>query len=179
MTKSIRQWAESIVFALAIALLINAFVFQRMVVAGPSMEPGLKDGDSLFVQKVAHTFSRLPDDGAVVVLDSRIERQRSVRDDLTESVHRLLKQPDYFYVKRVIGRPGDTIEIKNGLVFRNGRQLDEPYIKDRNGRDRDRVFAVPPGHLFVMGDNRNNSMDSRYFGSIPLEHCLGVVFGKL
>ena len=179
MTKSIRQWAESIVFALAIALLINAFVFQRMVVAGPSMEPGLKDGDSLFVQKMAHTFSRLPDYGDIVVLDSRIHRQRSVRDDLTESFSRLLKQPDYFYVKRVIGRPGDTIEIKSGLVFRNGRRLDEPYIKDQGSRGRDQVFTVPPGHLFVMGDNRNNSMDSRYFGSIPLEHCLGVVFGKL
>ena len=179
MTKSIRQWLESIVFALVIALLVNAFLFQRMVVAGPSMEPNLKDGESLFVHKVAHTLARMPAYGDVVVLDSRIHRQRTVRDDLTESFHRLLTQPDYFYVKRVIGHPGDAIEIRNGQVLRNGQPLDEPYTKDKRSRDRDRVFSVPPGHVFVMGDNRNNSMDSRYFGSIPLEHCLGIVFGKL
>ena len=79
MTKSIRQWLESIVFALAIALLVNAFLFQRMVVAGPSMEPNLKDGESLFVHKVAHTLARMPAYGDVVVLDSRIHRQRSIR----------------------------------------------------------------------------------------------------
>ena len=156
MTKSIRQWLESIVFALVIALLVNAFLFQRMVVAGPSMEPNLKDGESLFVHKVAHTLAKMPAYGDVVVLDSRIHRQRSIRDDLTESFHRLLTQPDYFYVKRVIGHPGDTIEIRNGQVFRNGQPLDEPYTKDKRSRDRDRVFSVPPGHVFVMGDNRNN-----------------------
>ncbi len=179
MAKTIRDWLGSIVIAAAVAVLINAFVFQRMVVAGPSMEPGLKDGQSLFVHKLTHTFAKLPAYGDVVVVDSRIRRQRSISDDLVESVQRLLQQPDYFFVKRVIGKPGDIIEIKSGVVYRNGNRLEELYIKEKPVGGGDSVFTVPPAHVFVMGDNRNNSMDSRYFGSVPKEHCLGVVFGTL
>lgn len=179
MFKTLWDWTSSIIIALAIALLVNAFVFQRMVVAGPSMEPTLRDADQLFVQKVTHTLSRMPDYGDVVVIDSRIDRQRSIGDELTESVQKLRTQPNYFYVKRVIGKPGDSIEFKQGLVYRNGQKLDEEYVMEPRIHDADRSLKVPPGHLFVMGDNRNNSLDSRRIGSIPLDHCLGIVFGKL
>lgn len=179
MLKSIWNWISSIVMALAIALFINAFVFQRMVVAGPSMEPTLNNGESLFVQKISHTLSRLPAYGDIVVIDSRLNRDRSLKDDLVEPVQKLLQQEDYFYVKRVIGRPGDTLEIKNGVLFRNGQLLNEPYLNEAVSQDSDRTMTVPPEHIFVMGDNRNNSLDSRRLGSIPLNHCLGNVFGKL
>lgn len=179
MFKTIWDWASSIIVAIVIALLINAFVFQRMVVAGPSMEPTLNDGENLFVQKVTHTLSQVPAYGDVVVIDSRIHRTRNISDDLVEPVQKLLQQADYFYVKRVIGRPGDTIEIKNGLVFRNGQRLHEKYLNEPVSHDADKIVTVPPGHIFVMGDNRNNSLDSRRLGSIPLNHCLGIVMGKI
>ena len=179
MAKTIWEWMSSIVMAAVIALLINAFVLQRMVVAGPSMEPTLNDGENLFVQKVTHSLSQMPSYGDIVVIDSRIHRARNVSDDLVEPVQKLLKQADYFYVKRVIGKPGDTIEIKNGMVFRNGQRLDEQYVNEPVSRDADKTMSVPPGHIFVMGDNRNNSLDSRRLGSIPLNHCLGIVVGKL
>ena len=179
MIKTLWDWGSSIVVALVIALLVNAFVFQRMVVAGPSMEPTLRDSDQLFVQKVTHTLSRLPSYDDVVVIDSRLNRKRSVADELTETVQKLRIQPNYFYVKRVIGRPGDTIEFKKGVVFRNGQRLEESYVMESMLHEADRIVQVPPGQLFVMGDNRNNSLDSRRIGAIPLDHCLGIVFGKL
>lgn len=177
--KTVWEWTTSIVIALAIALFINSFVFQRMVVAGPSMEPTLKDGEYLFVQKVAHTFDQLPSYGDVVVIDSRIQRERSIKDDLVEPVGKWIHQPDYVYVKRVVGRPGDTLEFKNGSVYRNGQLLNETYLKDTISHYADKMVTVPPGHIFVMGDNRNNSLDSRGIGSIPLNHCLGNVLGKM
>lgn len=179
MMKTIWEWMSSIVVALVIALLINAFAFQRMVVAGPSMEPTLRDSDQLFVQKITHTLSQLPDYGDVVVIDSRVGRKRNMSDELTETVQKLRMQPDYFFVKRVIGKPGDTIEFKNGAVWRNGEKLDEEYVKEPSGQDYNRIVKIPPGHLFVLGDNRNHSLDSRRIGSIPADHCLGIVFGKL
>jgi signal peptidase I len=176
--KTIWDWISSIVFALAIALLINAFVFQRMVVAGPSMEPTLNDGENLFVQKVAHTLDQLPEYGDVVVIDSRIHRERTIKDDLVEPLDKWLSQPDYIYVKRVIGKPGDTLEFKNGVVYRNKNRLTETYLKEPVSHYEEKAVTVPPGHIFVMGDNRNNSLDSRRLGSIPLNHYLGSVLGK-
>ena len=179
MARTIWDWVSSIIIALAIALFVNAFVFQRMVVAGPSMEPTLYEGESLFVEKVTHSLAQIPAYGDIVVIDSRIKRMRNISDDLVEPVQKLLKQADYFYVKRVIGRPGDTIAIKDGAVFRNGRRLQELYLNGPMQDEPDKTVTVPPGHIFVMGDNRNNSMDSRLMGSIPLKHCLGSVLGSL
>jgi len=176
--KTIGDWISSIVIALALALFINAFVFQRMVVAGPSMEPTLHDGENLFVQKVVHTFAQMPDYGDVVVIDSRIHRERSVKDDLVDPIEKWLSQPEYVYVKRVIGKPGDTLEFRNGAVYRNKNLLAETYLKEQASSYEDKTVIVPEGHIFVMGDNRNNSLDSRRLGSIPLDHCLGSVLGK-
>jgi len=177
--KALWNWISSIVIALAIALFVNAFVFQRMVVAGPSMEPTLYDGENLFVEKLTHSLSKIPAYGDIVVIDSRINRMRNITDDLVEPVQKMLRHIDYFYVKRVIGRPGDTIAIKDGAVFRNGQKLHEQYLAGPVSFETYKTVTVPPGHVFVMGDNRNNSLDSRRLGSIPLNHCLGSVFGKM
>ncbi|MHC1760162.1 MAG: signal peptidase I [Negativicutes bacterium] len=179
MVRTLWDWVSSIVIALAIALFVNAFVFQRMVVAGPSMEPTLYEGESLFVEKLTHSLAKTPAYGDIVVIDSRIHRMRNISDDLVEPVQKLLKQADYFYVKRVIGRPGDTIAVKDGAVFRNGQRLHEQYLNGPMHFEPDKTVTVPPGHIFVMGDNRNNSLDSRRLGSIPLNHCLGSVFGRI
>jgi signal peptidase I len=78
------------------------------------------------------------------------------------------------WVKRVIGLPGDTIMIKNNQVYRNGQRLKEDYIKEAMIDTPDAHFVIPENQIFVMGDNRNNSRDSREIGSIPIDHVLGV-----
>ena len=78
--------------------------------------------------------------------------------------------------KRVIGRPGDTLEFKDGHVWRNGEELQEPYTKDpAMNYSRTTPVVVPEGHVFVMGDNRNHSSDSRFIGPVPVDHVLGFV----
>ncbi|MNJ75537.1 Signal peptidase I S [compost metagenome] len=79
-----------------------------------------------------------------------------------------------FYVKRVIGLPGDTIEVKGGELYRNGTLLDEPYIKEAMLNNYEQVWEIPEDHVFVMGDNRNNSNDSRSIGPVPQDHIMGI-----
>ena len=85
-------------------------------------------------------------------------------------------QTNDVWVKRVIGRPGDVLEFKDGHVWRNGEQLQEPYTKDtKMNYTRSTSVTVPEGHVFVMGDNRNHSSDSRFIGPVPVDHVLGFV----
>jgi signal peptidase I len=85
-----------------------------------------------------------------------------------------LKADDrHVWIKRVIGKPGDTLEFKNHKVYRNGQALDEPYVKEQMIFESDKQWVVPEGHIWVMGDNRNNSSDSRVIGFVPLDHVLG------
>jgi signal peptidase I len=81
-----------------------------------------------------------------------------------------------FYVKRLIGKPGDILEFKDHKVYRNGIALQEPYIKEVMNFISDKKWVVPDKYIFVMGDNRNNSNDSRSIGFIPLDHVLGKKF---
>ena len=78
-----------------------------------------------------------------------------------------------YYVKRVIGKPGDVLEISSGELYRNGEKLEEPYIKETMNAFSQGKWEVPDGHVFVMGDNRNHSDDSRSIGAVPLNHVLG------
>lgn len=178
MLKTLREWFSSAMVAFALALFINAFLFQHMVVEGSSMEPTLREQEHIFINKGLHTLTRVPDYGDIVVIDSRLNRTRTVRDDLVEPVLKWVTPPGYIFVKRVVGRPGDTLEFRSGRIFRNGVLLEEPYLKETQGHDADRKLTVPDGHVFVMGDNRNNSLDSRRIGSVPLDHCLGQIFAK-
>ncbi|VBB07329.1 peptidase s26a signal peptidase i serine active site [Lucifera butyrica] len=169
----------SLAISLAIALFINVFVVQHMVVEGHSMDPTLQDREHLIVSKLSHSMKQLPDYGDIVVIDSRVNRKRTLQDDLTEPVAKFIHQPDYIFIKRVIGKPGDTLEFKNGRVFRNGVKLTEPYILEPMKTVADRKVIVPDNSIFVMGDNRNHSLDSRLIGNIPLDHVLGKLELKL
>ncbi len=176
--KEIWSWVRSLAIALLLALLITIFLFQPYKVEGHSMEPTLKDNQRIYVSKLLHTFSYLPDYGDVVVIDSRVERERTFLDDVRETPLVQLftgKEEGYvLYVKRVIGKPGDVLEFKDNQVYRNGTLLEEPYIKEPMKVEADGKWVVPEGHIFVMGDNRNNSKDSRDIGFIPLDHVLGT-----
>ncbi|MCS7461594.1 signal peptidase I [Paenibacillus doosanensis] len=174
----IRSWAGSIGAAIVCALLIGIFVIQPTKVMGHSMDPTLHDQQRIFISKLSHTFRYEPKYGDIVIIDSRVDRSRTLMDDIEE--HPLISlftgegENEIIYVKRVIGKPGDALEFKDHKVYRNGEALDEPYLNETMNYSSNEKLVVPEGHIFVMGDNRNNSKDSRSIGFIPLDHVLGI-----
>ncbi|WP_182535188.1 signal peptidase I [Fontibacillus panacisegetis] len=176
--KEIQSWSVAIIIGFVLSMVIGIFIIQPYKVDGYSMEPTLNDTQRIYAWKINHTLDKLPDYGDIVIIDSRVERDRSLMDDFME--HPIINlfsgkgDEEIFYVKRVIGLPGDTIEVKNGNVFRNGEQLNEPYIKEPMETGTDQVWEIPEGHVFVMGDNRNHSNDSRSIGPVPQDHVMGI-----
>jgi signal peptidase I len=184
--EEVYEWGHSIVIGFALALFLNIFVFQPTRVVGTSMEPTLHQNDYLFVSKLSHTFGIEPNYGDIVIIDSRVDRPRTWKDDVSDPVFVYLSifhKPatnHEFWVKRVIGKPGDVLEFHNGKVSRNGKLLHEPYLaQGTTNFPKDARIVVPKGDVFVMGDNRNYSMDSRIIGPVPLDHVLGTVIGKI
>lgn len=176
MLNKVRSWLGTCGMALALAFLISIFIFQPYKVEGHSMEPTLHDQERIYVSKLQHTFSSIPEYGDIVVIDSRVERERTFYDDVMElpvCQFVLGKQERIYYIKRVIGKPGDVIELTDHKFYRNGVELNEPYIKEPLNYSASEKWVVPKDHIFVMGDNRNNSHDSRAIGFIPLDHNMG------
>lgn len=175
--KEVWSWVRSLLIAFVLVLVIGIFLFQPYKVSGESMVPTLHNDQRIYVSKLVHTFSYLPDYGDIVIIDSRIDRPRTLKDEfLSHPVIQFLTgstEGRSNYVKRVIGKPGDTITIKDNQVFRNGVALEESYINGMMNYSTDEVWTVPEDHVYVMGDNRNNSLDSRKMGYIPLDHVLG------
>lgn len=184
--KELYEWVHSISIAFVIAFLINMFMFQPTTVLGNSMYPTLAEKDYIGLSRVAHTLRQEPQYGDVVVIDSRVHRPRTWRDDAQYSLNAYLgifsstAEPSHdYWIKRVIGKPGDVLEFDQGRVIRNGSVLSEPYVKeDMRYKSADKI-VVPAGHIFVLGDNRNYSSDSRYIGPVPIDHVLGKMFFKL
>ncbi|CAM4290210.1 signal peptidase I [Paenibacillus phoenicis] len=176
--KELGGWGFSIVLGFVLSMIIGIFIIQPYKVDGHSMEPTLTDNQRIYAWKFTHVLEKLPAYGDIVIIDSRVDRNRTFWDDVKE--HPIItwlsgrEEDDVFYVKRVIGLPGDTIEVKDGHVFRNGQQLEEPYIKEQMDPSAAQVWHVPENHVFVMGDNRNNSNDSRSIGPVPLDHVMGI-----
>ncbi|MFC7440898.1 signal peptidase I [Laceyella putida] len=175
--KELFAWGSSIVFGITIALFISIFIFQPTKVLGSSMEPTLKPNHHIYVSKLPRALSYQPQIGDIVIIDSRVDRKRTWKDDFLDtplfSVFKENRNHDV-WVKRVIGVPADIITIKHNKVYRNGQLLKEDYIKEAMIDTPDAEFVVPEGQIFVMGDNRNNSRDSREIGCIPIDHVLGV-----
>lgn len=176
--KEIQGWGLAVGIGFLLSLIIGIFVIQPYKVDGHSMEPTLNDNQRIYAWKVRHTLDQLPDYEDVVIIDSRVDRERTLMDDLKEHpMIRILSgapESEIFYVKRVIGLPGDLIEIKDGAVYRNGEKLAEPYIKEHMDTGTNQTWEIPEDHIFVMGDNRNNSSDSRVIGPIPKNHIMGI-----
>jgi signal peptidase I len=155
LARGIRDFFETIIPAIIIALLINLFLAQATRVYGQSMEPNLHTDQRLVVEKLSYSpwlHLRSPQRGDVVVV--RMEGSTEL------------------LIKRVIGLPGDLIQITNGQVYVNGAPLEEPYIAQAPFGDFGPV-DVPALHLFVMGDNRNFSNDSRSFGPVAISRVIG------
>lgn len=151
------DWVYSIVVALFLAMLIHIFLFVPTKVSGESMYPTLTNGEYLIVSKISHVLREMPNYGDIVIIDSRTHRERSWMDDLDEPMKNYIaifdksSQGHNVWVKRVIGKGGDKLEFKNGHVYRNGSELDEPYINEPMEFSMDGSYTVPEGMVFVMG----------------------------
>ena len=154
--------------ALEVAVLAAAlwlFVFQVSVVSGRSMDPSLEPGDRLVVDKLCYHWRSLRRFDVVV-----FERPRP-RYTGTERV--AIEGGGVDYVKRVVGLPGETVALRAGALLIDGERVEQPFLSANDGSGLDPV-KVPEGHVFVLGDNRARSLDSRDFGAVPLSLVKGV-----
>ena len=149
----LREVLETILPAILIALLINVFIGQATRVEGQSMEPNLHTNQRLVVEKLSYRFHG-PQRFDVVVL-------------------KLPHQGEELLIKRVVGLPGETVEIRNGKVYIDGTPLAEPFLNVQTRPGRNDRIVVPPLHVYVLGDNRDHSNDSRSFGPVPIENIVG------
>lgn len=173
-----------VLVALAVAILVKTFLIQAFYIPSASMEPTLEIGDRVFVNKLAYDigdFAR----GDVIVFANPHPEQLPERGVVSAFLHWLgegigLAQPaDEDFIKRVIGLPGETIEIRDNVVYIDGEPLEEPYLTDaaRGSNGDFPETRIPPGQLFMMGDNRGNSADSRYgLGLVPVDKVIGRAF---
>lgn len=197
--------ARSVLYALLIALIIRSFVFQPFNIPSGSMLPTLFVGDYIFVSKYSYGFSKHSFPFSLAPFSGRIPAGKIARGDV--AVFKLPSDNATDYIKRVIGLPGDTIQMRNGLLHINGvavgRQVLAPFmllqgtrhrpvaryketlpngvsyetldIAHKENADNTRIYHVPEGHYFMMGDNRDNSLDSRFqpVGYVPYDNFVG------
>ena len=200
---------KTIAIALLVALLLRVFLFQPFTIPSASMEPTLLEGDYIIVSKYTYGYSRHSAPFSPPVFEGRVMDRAPHRGDIV--VFKLPRDGRTDYIKRLIGLPGDRIQVRNGVLFVNGRQvprkslgaamIESPFGFERpverfretlpNGKsyvtndlgpdgevDDTGVYIVPQGYYFMMGDNRDNSVDSRYppefgVGYVPAENLVG------
>jgi signal peptidase I len=150
----IRIWSRDLLIAIGLALVIIVFLYQPVKVEGTSMAPLLSDQERIFINKFVYRFEPIERDD-VVVFWYPLDRSKS-------------------FIKRVIGLPGETVEIRQGLVYVNGRTLAEPYVPPQYEDMSDfGPIRVPMDSYFVMGDHRISSNDSRVFGPVASRYIYG------
>ncbi len=179
---TVREYYEALLIAVIFVNFARIFVFQAFKIPTGSMEDNLKIGDHIIVNKFIYGPATEPWKNLVPLRDIR-------RGDII--VFRYPLQPDTDFVKRVIGMPGDTIEVRDKKVRINGRQIEEPYVihedeqvfpnqaslpEPYRSRDQFGPYTVQPDQYFAMGDNRDRSSDSRYWGTVPRSMIKGRAF---
>lgn len=170
----VREYLEAFAVALLIALAVRTLVIQAFKIPSSSMEDTLLVGDHIFVNKFIYGYHLPFTKGRI------LQFQSPRRGDIIVFV--FPEDPSKDFIKRVIGVPGDTVEVRAKRVFVNGKQLVEPYARYVDGfvvdsfvRARDNMppVRIPPGKLFVMGDNRDRSYDSRFWGFVDMDAVIG------
>lgn len=192
-TKEILEWAYCIIIALVLAMLFRFFIGTPTIVKQVSMYPTLIQDERLWLNRWGRTTKTLPKRGQIITFEepakvtyskSEIDANNPVakyneKNAMQWFVKEFLEIGKRSYIKRVIALPGEHVEIKDGKVFINGKELEEPYLQE--GIVTDVVgegfddFTVPENHVFAMGDNRNHSTDCRAFGCVPLEEIESTV----
>jgi signal peptidase I len=195
----IAETARTIAYAAIVALVVRTFLFEPFNIPSGSMLPTLLVGDYLFVSKYAYGYSKHSVPFSPNLFSGRVLEQQPERGDVV--VFKLPSDNRTDYIKRVIGLPGDRLMVRDGILHINGvpvtRQKingEDPEapggtiyletlpngvthrireVSDDEFGDNTREYEVPPGHYFVMGDNRDNSQDSRFIGPIPAENLVG------
>lgn len=152
------EWVIAAFIGIGIAMVLRFYVVEGYKVSGESMLPTFQHGDYVFAEKLSYKFGDF-DYGDIVILETNTTEGRKI-------------------IKRVIGLAGDHISIQDGQVYRNGEVLQEDYIQEEAFQDFEEL-VVPEGEIFVLGDNRNNSSDSRYFGTFTYEQVRGRVAFEL
>lgn len=171
-----REYVESIIVAALIALVVRSFVIQAYKIPSGSMEPTLLIGDHLLVNRMSYVV-KMPFTDSVLFTTGKPQRGDII-------VFRYPEDPSKDYIKRVIATEGEKVEIRNKAIFVNGKKIPDPwghFRPDPGARsfvpfvDKDNLnpVVVPKDSYFVMGDNRDNSLDSRYWGYVNKKHLVG------
>jgi signal peptidase I len=152
--RELRSWTRDLAVALGLALVIIIFLYQPVKVEGTSMAPLLSDQERIFINKFVYHFEPI-ERGDVVVFWYPLDRSKS-------------------FIKRVVGLPGESVEIRSGHLYINGRELAEPYVPPSYlDRSKFPPTVIPSNQYFVMGDHRDSSNDSRMFGPVPRQFIYG------
>ncbi len=195
-TKDILEWIVCILVAFILALLIRYFIGTPTIVKQSSMFPTLKQNQRLILNRWQRTTKTMPERGDIITFEAPSETYVAEEDFNNDVVARYNNNPSnwfskfiYYvleinkesYIKRVIGLPGDHVQIKDGKVYLNGEEYDEPYLQDDvettdMGKYIFTDLVVPDNCVFAMGDNRDYSTDCRAFGCIPLDKIEGKVW---
>ena len=194
-TKDILEWIVCILIAFVLALLIRYFIGTPTIVKQSSMYPTLVQNQRLILNRWSRTTKQMPERGDIITFEAPSETFVSADEFDNNVIARYNNEPTnwfskfvYYvleinkesYIKRVIGLPGDHVQIKEGKVYINNEVLDEPYLQDgvttNMGNQIFSDLVVPENCVFAMGDNRDHSKDCRSFGCIPLEKIEGTVW---
>ena len=181
----VRELPVLIIIAFAVALIIKSFVLQAFFIPSASMEPTLREGDRVLVEKISYALGN-PERGHVIVFERDVAPivpvappEPSLRERLSNAGKELFgfsTGSTQDYIKRVVAIEGDTVLGRDGKLFVNEAEVEEPYLTEGKLTSDFGPIHIPEDHVFVMGDNRDNSDDSRGFGPVPEDRIVGHAF---
>jgi signal peptidase I len=182
----VRETVVLVALAILLAVVFKTFLVAAFYIPSGSMEPTLNVSDRVLVEKVSYRFGDVQDGDVVVFVHDDLGLQPSGPSNpiarffssLGQAIG-LVPPSDRDFIKRVVGVPGDEISCPNGELLRNGKQVDEPYLDPAVTTEGCKTTTVPAGKLYVMGDNRTNSQDSRSFGVIDRSDVVGRAFVRI